>query len=91
VVKVKVLNMYKPKKTEKQSDEQVGGVIVDFARNRFGEAQARAREFVAQGPFQWITENQPVRKAVLLETLEFLRPGIEVSHEHTIEEWKKTR
>lgn len=77
------------RETEKNK-QQVGGVIVNFGRNRFGEAQVKAHEFL-EGPLQWITENQPVRKAVLLEFLEVLRPTIEVSHEHTIEQWKKKR
>jgi len=83
--------MYKPKNQERQQpSEQVGGVIVDFAGDRFKEAKARAREFV-QGPLQWLETNQPIRKALLLEGLEFLRPGIEVEHEHEIQKWKKRR
>ena len=80
--------MYQPKKTEKKSAEQVGGVIVDFARNRFGEAQVKAHEFLAS-PLRWITENQPVRKGLLLEALDLLRPSVEVSHEHAIQKWKR--
>jgi len=79
--------MYKQPKNQ----EEFGGVIASFGRKRLNEAIARAHEFVVQGPLQWITENQPVRKAVLLEGLEFLRPAIEVSHEHEIEKWRKTR
>jgi hypothetical protein len=83
--------MYKPKNQERQQpSEQVGGVIVGFAGDRFEEAKARAREFV-RSPLQWIQSNQPVRKAVLLEGLELLRPGIDVAHEHKIEKWKKPR
>jgi hypothetical protein len=83
--------MYKPKNQEKHEKQELGGVVLHFAGERFEEARVKASEFVQQGPFRWITENQPVRKAVLLEGLEFLRPAIEVSHEHEIEKWRKTR
>jgi len=82
--------MYKPRIREKQHEKEFGGVIANFGRERFEEANARAREFV-QGPLQWLEANQPIRKALLLEGLDLIRPGIEVSHEHRIQSWKKRR
>lgn len=77
------------KHEEKQKD--IGGVLAFFAQLRFKEATTRAKEFVAQGPVQWVQVNQPVRKGLLLELLDVLRPGVEVAHEHEIQKWKKTR
>ena len=84
--------MYKPPKNQErqQPSEQVGGVIIDFARARSDEVQTRFREFI-KGPVGWIRSNQPIRKAVLLEGLDLLRPGVEVEHEHKIQSWKKRR
>jgi len=67
------------------------GVIASFGRKRLNEAITRAREFVSQGPLQWTMSNQPVRKGVLLEVLDVLRPSVEVRNEHFIESWTKTR
>jgi len=85
--------MYQPKKTEKKSiqreQDQVGGVILNFAQTRKTEAQMRLREFI-KSPIGWLQENEPLRKAVLLEALDlFPRPWVEVSHEHGIQSWKK--
>jgi len=86
VVKVKVLNMYKQQKNQEEF-----GVIASFGRKRLNEAIGRAHEFIGEGPLQWITKNQPVRKGLLLEVLDVLRPSVEVSNEHFIETWKKKR
>ena len=86
--------MYEPKTREKQksiprAQAQVGGVIANFAQTRRAEAQMRLREFV-KSPISWLQENEPLRKAVLLEALDlFPRPWVEVSHEHGIQSWKK--
>jgi len=82
--------MYEPRIREKQHEKEFGGVISNFGRDRFSEAIARATEFV-QAPLQWIQTNQPVRKGVLLEALDLLRPGVEVEHEHKIQKWRKPR
>jgi len=82
--------MYQPKNQEKKSgwaSKQFDGVIFNFIQDRRNEAEARFREFV-KSPLAWVKENQPVRKAVLLESLELLRPGIDVEYEHKIEKWK---
>lgn len=88
--------MYKPKTREKhekksipRAQAQVGGVIANFAQTRKTEAQMRLREFL-KSPISWLQENEPLRKAVLLEALDlFPRPWVEVSHEHGIQGWKK--
>ena len=86
--------MYQPRIREKKSgrtseQEQFGGVIFSFAQDRKNEAQARFREFI-KAPVSWLQENEPLRKAVLLEALDlFPRPWVEVSHEHGIQGWKK--
>jgi hypothetical protein len=83
--------MYKPKNQEKQQpSEQVGGVILNFAQTRKTEAQARLLEFI-RSPINWMRQNEPIRKAILLETLEFLRPNISTEYEHKIETWRKPR
>jgi hypothetical protein len=79
--------MYKPKNRETHKN-QLGGVIANFGRDRFSEAQARFREFI-KSPISWMQENEPIRKAILLEGLDIFRPGVEVSHEHEIQKWKK--
>jgi hypothetical protein len=79
------------KETEKNKlSEEFGGVVAAFGRKRLNEALDRAHEFV-QGPLVWIQVNQPVRKGVLLEVLDGLRPSVEVEHEHEIQKWKKRR
>lgn len=82
--------MYEPRIREKQPEKELGGVMANFARNRFAEAKLKAGDFL-QAPLQWIQTNQPLRKAVLLEGLDLLRPGVEVEHEHKIGKWKKRR
>ena len=80
--------MYKPKNQENH-ETQFAGVIANFAQTRRAEAQARFREFI-KSPLAWVQENQPLRKAALLEALDlFPRPWVEVSHEHGIQSWKK--
>jgi hypothetical protein len=80
--------MYKQPRNQEKHERQLGGVIANFAGTRFEEAKSRAHEFV-QGPLQWLQVNQPIRKAVLLEGLDIFRPGVEVSHEHEIQKWKR--
>ena len=86
--------MYQPrripeKKSIPREQDQVGGVILNFAQTRKTEARTRLREFV-KAPVSWLQENEPIRKAILLELLDlFPRPWVEVSHEHGIQGWKK--
>jgi hypothetical protein len=89
--------VYKPKNQEKHEKKsipreqaQVGGVILNFAQTRKTEAAARFRGFI-KSPLAWIQENQPLRKAALLETLDYFRPAINAEYEHEIEKWKKSR
>jgi hypothetical protein len=87
------MNMYQPNIREKKSnrprEQEVGGVILSFAQSRKLEASGRFREFI-KNPIGWLQENEPLRKAVLLEALDlFPRPWVEVSHEHGIQGWKK--
>ena len=71
--------------------EEFGGVIASFGQKRLNEAFNRAHEFITEGPLQWLQVNQPVRKGVLLEILDVLRPNINTEYEHSIEKWKKSR
>jgi len=83
--------MYSPKNQKKsipREQGQAGGVILSFAQARKTEARSRLREFI-KSPINWLQENEPIRKAVILEGLDRFRPGIEVSHEHEIQKWKK--
>lgn len=80
------------RQTEKNKlSEEFGGVIASFGQKRLNEAFGRAHELITEGPLQWITQNQPLRKGLLLEVLDVLRPSIEVSNEHYIEKWQKKR
>lgn len=83
--------MYKPKNYERKPEQaqEVGGVVLSFARTRRSEARARLREFI-KAPISWLQENEPIRKAILLEFLDlFPRPLIEVSHEHEVQKWSR--
>jgi len=80
--------MYQPRIREKQPGKELGGVVASFGRSRFEQAIVRTHEFL-QAPLQWIQTNQPVRKGLLLEALDLLRPGVEVEHEHKIQSWKR--
>lgn len=84
--------MYSPKNQKKsipREQVQAGGVILSFAQARKTEAAARLHAFI-KSPISWLQENEPIRKAVILEGLDRFRPGIEVSHEHEIQSWKRS-
>jgi hypothetical protein len=66
-----------------------GGVILSFAQARKTEAEARLQAFI-KSPLAWIQENQPLRKAALLEALD-IRPGIDAEYEHKIQSWKRSK
>jgi hypothetical protein len=61
------------------------GVIFEFAQARFEEAIAESKRFI-KAPVSYIMQEQPVRTAVTLELLEFVRPGKDVEWEHRIVE-----
>lgn len=63
------------------------GIITDFAQSRLGEIAAKIKRIRAD-PLGYIQNEQPLRKAVLLEYLDYLRPVLGTEWEHRIEKWK---
>lgn len=63
---------------------------MSFAQARKTEAAARLQAFI-RSPFAWMQENQLLRKAVLLNFTDYLRPGIDAEYEHKIENWKRSK
>jgi hypothetical protein len=68
--------------------QAVGGVITEYAKMRIEDAKKEAESFF-KGPFQYIMDKQILRKAVLLEWLDNVRPVIGTKYEHWVEEIKK--
>jgi hypothetical protein len=64
------------------------GILLDFGKTRVNEAQGQLEEFM-KGPIKYLQTNQPVRKAVLLECLELLRPEKDAQYQQTIANWKR--
>ena len=75
---------------ERLSGMKYKGVIFNFAQERMVEAKSRLHEFMG-GPLAYMQNNQPIRKAFLLEFLDYFRPGIDTEHEHSIEKWRPRR
>ena len=59
------------------------GVILNFASARAQEARAELKKFIA-GPLNYVLTEQKLRKAVLLEFLDYARPVIGTKWEHKI-------
>jgi len=63
------------------------GILLDFSKIRANEAKSELQEFT-KGPVKYFRTNQPLRKALLLEFLELLRPEKNAQYEHKIVDWK---
>jgi len=63
------------------------GVLLDYAQGRLSEAVAEVGEFV-RGPVKYLQEKQPIRKAVILEWTDTIRPLVGTKWEHKIVETK---
>ena len=60
------------------------GVLIDYSKQRIDEIRAEFRK-VKKGPLEYIRTNQPLRKALLLEWLDFGRPVVGTRWEHKVE------
>lgn len=51
------------------------GVLVEYATRRIDEMTSEARDFLS-GPVKYLQTKQPLRKALLVEWLDNVRPNI---------------
>jgi len=63
------------------------GVLLDYVENRLEEVRSEAAKF-KKGPLDYLQTNQPVRKALLLEWLDYARPLVGTRWEHKVEAMK---
>jgi hypothetical protein len=63
------------------------GIILDYARERIDEATREASEFL-RAPLKYIQEKQPIRRAVLLDWSDIIRPNIGTKWEHKLAEYR---
>jgi hypothetical protein len=60
------------------------GVIAEYAKMRVEDARREAESFL-KGPLKYVMDKQIIRKAILLEWLDYARPVIGTKYEHWIE------
>jgi hypothetical protein len=63
------------------------GVILDFAKMRLKDVSQELDAFLEK-PLKYILDRQTLRKALLLEWLDNVRPVIGTKYEHWIQEVK---
>jgi len=63
------------------------GVIIDYAQGRLEEIAGKIKEIRAN-PLGFIQNEQTLRKVVLLEWLDYIRPLVGTKWEHKIAKWK---
>jgi hypothetical protein len=61
------------------------GVIMDYAKMRLEDARREAESFL-RNPVKYTLDKQIIRKAILLEYLDNVRPIVGTRYEHWIEE-----
>ena len=59
------------------------GVILNFASVRVQEVRGELKKFIA-GPVNYVLTEQKLRKALLLEALDYARPVVGTKWEHKI-------
>lgn len=64
------------------------GIIMSFAKGRIEEVKGEI-EKLRHNPLSYILEKQPIRKIILLEYLDYVRPVVGTKWEHTVEQWRK--
>ncbi len=64
------------------------GVITDYAKMRAEDARSEAQNFL-KAPVKYIRDKQVLRKALLLEWLDNVRPVVGTKYEHWVEEVKR--
>ena len=64
------------------------GVIAEYAKMRVEDARREAESFL-KSPVKYVMDKQIIRKAILLEWLDNVRPIIGTRYEHWIESIKR--
>ena len=59
------------------------GVLMEYAQRRLDEARVEFQRF-RKGPMDYLKQEQPARKVVLLEWLKYARPTIGTKNEHKV-------
>jgi len=65
------------------------GVIAEFAKERIEEVRRELKK-IAEGPIKFLQSEQPLRKAILLEFLDYVRPRKYAEYQKRISEMKVT-
>jgi len=65
------------------------GVIAEFAKERIEEAR-RELEKITEGPIKFLQSEQPLRKIILLEFLDYVRPRKYAEYQDRISKMKVT-
>lgn len=61
------------------------GVILEYAEARVKEIRGEMQKFLSK-PLDYIMDKQVLRKAILLEWIDYIRPVVGTRWEHRIEE-----
>ncbi len=64
------------------------GVITDYAKMRIEDVRSEVQNF-ARKPVKYVLDKQVLRKALLLEWLDNVRPVVGTKYEHWVEEVKR--
>ncbi len=64
------------------------GVITDYAKIRVKDVRSEVQIF-ARKPVKYVLDKQVLRKALLLEWLDNVRPVVGTKYEHWVEEVKR--
>ena len=64
------------------------GVIAEYAKMRAKDVQSEAQNFV-KAPVKYVLDKQGLRKALLLEWLDHIRPVVGTKYEHWVAEVKR--
>jgi len=59
------------------------GVILEYAKGRIEEIKSQIREF-SRNPIDYILKVQPLRRALLIEYLDAVRPVVGTRWEHRV-------
>ena len=61
------------------------GVILEYAEARVEEVRGEVQKFLSK-PLGYVMDKQILRKAVLLEWMDYIRPVVGTRWEHKVEE-----
>ena len=65
------------------------GIVTDYAKQRFDEAKTEAEEFF-KGPLKYLNSKTPIRKAILIEWADNVRPIVGTRWEHKLADYRGT-